>query len=241
MRKALQPYVNQYVLGRGWITDWEDMDNGVTRVYVAQPTLKKPDKHLLYEDQEIISTEHHLNLFIDKDWLEGMEGWKAEKYKQIDFTGIVQHYTRSNGTHDFGVYPTPQSTLHKRLDLLAGASSVVAKHFRISPETLGWAEHVMPPILGAFMHHLEDAGDRLPTFNGTYDFYKKEITEWLDIAAYMSQVIRSICGNREFRRRHKVKKNFLPEYNRKDAPVLFNRDLGDIIQQLGTTSVAATA
>ena len=31
MRKALQPYVNQYVLGRGWITDWEEMDGGITR------------------------------------------------------------------------------------------------------------------------------------------------------------------------------------------------------------------
>ena len=238
MRKALQPYVNQYVLGRGWITDWEDMDNGVTRVFVAQPTLKKPDKHLLYEDQEIISTEHHLNLFIDKEWLEGTDGWKAEKYKQIDFTGIVQHYTRSNGTHDFGVYPTPQSTLHNRLDLLAGATRTVHKHFRISPETLGWAELVMPPILNEFMRHLEEAGDRLPTFNGTYDYYKQEITEWLDIAKYISQIIRSICRNREFRRRHKIKKNFLPEYNKMNAQDTL--DLVDLLQGLGATSIATT-
>ena len=119
MRKALQPYVNQYVLGKGWITDWEEMDGGITRIYVSQPTLRKPNKHILFDNQEIISTEHHLNLFIDQGLVETCtDDWKAEKYKQIDFTGVVQHYTRSNGTHDFAIYPTPQSTLHNRLDNL---------------------------------------------------------------------------------------------------------------------------
>ena len=239
MRKALQPYVNQYVLGSGWITDWENMDNGSTRVYVAQPTLRKPNKHILFDNQEIISTEHHLNLFVDKDWLKQMQGWKAEKYKHIAFTGIVKHYTRSNGTHDFGVYPTPQSTLHTRLDLLAGATSAVNDHFSISPETLGWVEHVMPKVLGSLMDQLEEAGDRLPTFNGTYDSYKQEITDWLDLANRMSQVIRSVAGNRGFRRRHKIKKNFLPEYSKVNPEDTL--DLVDLLEGMGTTSVAATA
>ena len=89
------------------------------------------------------------------------------------------------------------------------------------------------------MRHLEEAGDRLPTFNGTYDFYKQEITEWLDIAKYISQIIRSICGNREFRRRHKIKKNFLPEYNKMNAQDTL--DLVDLLQGLGATSIATTA
>ena len=114
MRKALQPYVNQYVLGRGWITDWEEMDNGVTRVFVEQPTLRKPNKHILFDNQEIISTEHHLNLFIDKDWLEGTDNWKAEKYKQIDFTGIIQHYTAQMEPMTLGSIP-----LHSQLFITA--------------------------------------------------------------------------------------------------------------------------
>jgi|TARA_Y100000287_G_scaffold178749_1_gene171767 hypothetical protein len=238
MRKALQPYVNQYVLGRGWITDWEEMDNGVTRVFVEQPTLRKPNKHILFDNQEIISTEHHLNLFIDKDWLEGTDNWKAEKYKQIDFTGIIQHYTRANGTHDFGVYPTPQSTLHNRLDLLADTTEMIGKNFKISPETLGWAEHAMPPILNEYLRHLENAGDRLPTFNGTYDYYKKEIIEWLDAADYISKTIRSICSNRALRRRHKAK-NFLPWYD--SIPVEGNTDIQDVIEWFGTPALATTA
>ena len=60
MRKALQPYVNQYVLGSGWITDWENMDNGSTRVYVAQPTLRKPNKHILFEFYIHVSTAAYM-------------------------------------------------------------------------------------------------------------------------------------------------------------------------------------
>ena len=40
----------------------------------------------------------------------------------------------------------------------------------------------MPPILAEYSRHLEEAGDRLPTFNGTYDFYKNEINEWFAAA-----------------------------------------------------------
>ena len=104
-----------------------------------------------------------------------------------------------------GSIPTPQSTLHNRLDLLADTTEMIGKNFKISPETLGWAEHAMPPILNEYLRHLENAGDRLPTFNGTYDYYKKEIIEWLDAADYISKTIRSICSNRALRRGTKAK------------------------------------
>ena len=235
MRKVLQPYVNQYVLGKGWITDWEEMDGGVTRIYVSQPTLRKPNKHLLFEDQEVISTEHHLNFFIDQHWITCTDEWTPEKYKQVGFAGVVQHYTRSNGTHDFGIYPTPQSTLHNSLDKLAEMTEYIGRLCKISPETLGWTEQVLPPVLTEYSRHLEEAGDRLPTFNGTYDFYKNEINEWFAAAEEISTKIRSICSNRAMRRKHKVKSNFAAE----DMSVS-PQDLSRFFSILGAPSLAAT-
>ena len=69
---------------------------GDARVFVSQPTIKKPDKNKKFENQEI-STEHHLNLFIKHEDLDDyMTEW--EMHSHIGFTGIVNNYTRKNGT-----------------------------------------------------------------------------------------------------------------------------------------------
>ena len=47
-RYNLEPHIDKYVLGSGWIEGWKDFPhlstNGIRRVYVAQPTIKTPNK-----------------------------------------------------------------------------------------------------------------------------------------------------------------------------------------------------
>ena len=55
---------------------------------------------------------------------------------------------------------------------------------------------------------LESAGDELPTFDCTYEDYKRELKEWEEGGKKMTGYIRSICSNRRFRRKNKIKGNW---------------------------------
>ena len=55
---------------------------------------------------------------------------------------------------------------------------------------------------------LESAADELPTFDSTYEDYKIELEMWEIPGKKMTEHIRSICSNRRFRRRNKIKGNF---------------------------------
>ena len=49
-RDALRPYIGQFVLGLGWISDWEDIkDKKTMRFYIQQPTIKLPNKEEVYD------------------------------------------------------------------------------------------------------------------------------------------------------------------------------------------------
>ena len=118
MRTSLAPYLNQFVLCSGWISYWEELPELSTRqVVVSQPTIKKPDRNLLFKDQEVISTEHHLNLFIKHDDLPNYE-IIFELNGIINFTGLVEKYTRKEGTNDYGIYADKQSTLPYEIEKL---------------------------------------------------------------------------------------------------------------------------
>ena len=95
----------------------------------------------------------------------------------------------------------------------------------------------MPPILNEFMRHLKKQG-RLPTFNGTYDFYKNEITEWLRSAKYMSRLSEASVAIENAKTAQNQK-----EFSARIQQNEFTRplDLVDLLQDLGATSVAATA
>ena len=69
MRKKLEPYLNTYVLCKGWIKSWKDINEikPQRRIVVSQPTIKESNKDTLFVDLPRISTEHHLNLFIDQE------------------------------------------------------------------------------------------------------------------------------------------------------------------------------
>ena len=119
MRTSLAPYLDEYVLCRGWIAGWEDLSEYSTRrVFVSQPTIKKADKNILYKKQEVISTEHHLNLFIRFDDLPNYDTSSFQLKNPINFTGVIEGYTRKDGTKDYGIYANAQSTLPFRIKRL---------------------------------------------------------------------------------------------------------------------------
>ena len=219
MRTSLQPYVNQYVLCKGWIADWEDMpQKGIKRIYITQPTIKKPNKNLKYEEQERISTEHHLNLFIKEDELDYYDA-EIGMHKKFAFTGFINEYRRRNGTIDYGIIPNKQSKLHYQLDAIGEISIALSKNIPLSPQTLIWMEKIVLPQIEELSKELEEAGDYLPTFNGNYDFYRKELDGWKNAAIYAVNIIRSISSNRGFRRRHKVPYDFAKSIE-KSLPVM---------------------
>ena len=99
----------------------------------SQPTIRKPDKSKLFQDQERITTEHQLNLFIDKNDL-GSYGMEFEMNLPINFSGIVERYTRKNGTEDYGIYPTIDSTLHTKLNLVAAITEKLSERPTYTPQ-----------------------------------------------------------------------------------------------------------
>ena len=70
------------------------------------PTIKKADKNLTFDKQQVISKEYHINLFLpfnqmtDKE-LELVKGVKM--YDCITFSGRIQEYWRKDGTYDLSV------------------------------------------------------------------------------------------------------------------------------------------
>ena len=94
MRDNLAPYIKKFVLCKGWIEDWKEMDNEITRVYIKHPVIKEPNKDVLFDDLKVISKEHHINLFVKNEQI----GESLKRLEEIYFNGIVSQYRRSNGT-----------------------------------------------------------------------------------------------------------------------------------------------
>ena len=91
------------VLCKGWIDSWKDFEGSeIRQVCVKQPTIKVADKNLVFAEQKVISTEHHINLFIP---FEDLTEYKAQfqQHRTISFSGVVKQYTRRNGTTDYGI------------------------------------------------------------------------------------------------------------------------------------------
>ena len=91
MRTSLSKHLNEFVLCRGWIGVWEDFPYSKTRrITVNQPTITKPNKRLLFKDQEVISTENHLNLFVKFEDLINYDTRFFELNEPIHFSGMVE-------------------------------------------------------------------------------------------------------------------------------------------------------
>ena len=208
MRNKLKSHVGQYVMCRGWITDWEELEDDVTRIYIKNPLIKIPNREVRFDNLKVLSKEDHINLFINNEHL-GRH--TLARYKPVDFAGSVYHYTRSNGTHDYGVQTEPFSFLDKKITHFIEVSNRITDKFSISPESLAWTAEIAPVILENMLEDLEASGDHLPTFNGTYPEYKKLLEKTRVKTAENARQIRCVASSRKLRREYGVKSNFCQE------------------------------
>lgn len=210
-RCALSPYIDKFVLGKGWIEDWKDL-NDVRQYYISQPTIKRADKNTRWEGLETISTEHHINLFIPKNDLNSVKDVELKMYDSVSFAGVIKRYTRKDGSYDWGVKTLPQSSIEYTLKRMRTYVMDAAKdNGRYSREFLIALEFVVKKNLKELEQNLEDAGDLLSTFDGTYSSYKDELKDWMNCTDDIIRHIRYSCSNRKLRRKHKIKCNFAAE------------------------------
>ena len=211
MREALTKYENQLVLSKGWIDSWKDFEGSeIRQVCVKQPTIKIADKNLLFAEQEVISTEHHINLFIP---FEDLSEYKAQfqQHRTISFSGVVKRYTRRNGTTDYGIAAAPQHHLHLDFQRLLLAMRSMGFPNSTQPAALHFLQHKAAPELLALEQRLEKAGNALPTFEYTYGTYKELIVGTRKKVEEEIKWLSDYLSSRDYRRKSKGRKSFIEE------------------------------
>ena len=223
MRDKLAPHLQEFVLCKGWIEDWKKVDEKTTRVYIKNAVIKEANKNVLFDDLNLISKEHHINLFLEDD----QANPELRRLEEIYFNGVINKYTRSNGTKDYGISPEPFSSLHNEINALFDDMEV---NFKKRPKdlitrgTLITYEFRHSARLDMVEEKVEKAGDKLPTFYNTYDQYKEMIKDLKEELKERISFIRNICSNRKLRRQFGVKYNFaltIPTYE--DVKEIANR------------------
>ena len=212
MRDKLSRMSNQYVLCKGWIDGWWDIDETTKRFCIKNPIIKKPDKNLLFENQELISKEDHLNLFLKKeDEYKFMSCF--EKLDPIYFSGIIKGYTRSDGSKDYGIHPIEQSQIHFKLGLAIEQLNEVDRNYKnpYTKEFLYYLELIRRPKILGILKELEDVGDLLPTFFHTHKEYKKFLETELIVCQTDIKYLRQISSSRRSRRSRGIPYDFSKE------------------------------
>jgi len=232
MRSKLEDHIGSYVLCKGWVGGWEDMPECSTRrVFIKQPTIKKGDADLLYENQITISTEHHLNLFIKYEDLKDYES-NFDLHSSIHFAGFIQQYTRKNGTIDFGVYPAKQSTLHFKLErLVQSIQDTLAQS--VGEIDLTYLESALKQV-GVLHRELEESGEHLPSFKRT----RRDFLLVLGALSYgLPKSIRetkAVLASRAYRRSQRPRKTCLGEASGlKEHKKTSHQKTADLIKRIG--------
>ena len=214
MRTSLSKHLNEFVLCRGWIGVWEDFPYSKTRrITVNQPTITKPNKRLLFKDQEVISTENHLNLFVKFEDLINYDTRFFELNEPIHFSGMVEHYTRKDGSNDFGIYATKQSTIVFEVEKL--------KRAIVDCNTFGDKEFLINYAYDKVQELIESVksfDDCLPTFHQTYDDLVKRLVDlsvFIEDRLELINYLESYKPNRESRRQNKAFVNELKKYQKR--------------------------
>ena len=209
MRSALVPHLNQLVLGKGWIDSWEDFKSTQTRrVCVKQPTIKIADKHTLFANQQVISTEHHINLFIPYNLLEQYEA-QFITHSPISFSGEVVEYQRQNGSVDYGISANPQHRINLDLERLSLALVDIGRAYPFASSTLAFYEHTALPQVRLLQERLEQAGNALPTFEKTYKEYKRMLEEMGRTIEMVIGKVKRHTQTRDYRRQQKGRSTLL--------------------------------
>tara|TARA_B100001996_G_scaffold133158_1_gene101351 strand:+ start:7360 stop:8010 length:651 start_codon:yes stop_codon:yes gene_type:complete len=213
MRIKLEPYEGTYVLCKGWIKSWKDINHKQPqrKLLISQPTIREPNRDLMFNDLPIISTEHHINLFINQEDLATYTN-SFDLNSTIEFSGIIQGYMRTDGSIDYGIYPNQQSLLHLKLEALRTYYPHLAKEVGVwNEEFYSFSQSAKRGLL-TLSQELESAGDQLPTFIHTYKWYRSEIDDWLFCCDYCIKRIETACSSRALRRKNKIKTNFTKQF-----------------------------
>ena len=185
MRNALANHLGEFVHCKGWIKSWDVIeDKNQFQLTVHHPTIKEPDKNLLFKDQKLISKEDHLHLFFPVELLPSFKD-RYSIHSSFCFSGNVIQYIRSNGTFDFGVKETPQTMLHMEFDNLIKYAMKISKSFKeyllTDDSYLHSVQNVLLPELDRLDELLESAGNNLGTYERTYKEYAFEFKDWRNL------------------------------------------------------------
>ena len=211
MRTALAKHLGEFVHCQGWIKSWDVIeDKKQFQLTIHKPTIKEPNKNLRFKDQKLISKEEHLNLFFPVELLASFKEIYSI-HQSISFSGNVYQYMRSNGTMDFGVKATEQTTLHFELESLIDYALVVTQKNKgcMDDKYLACMQFVLIPELLRLKGELEVAGDRLPTYDRTYQEYSDEIDTWIAAVNWGIEMISMWMQSRSYRRKCIRKRNKL--------------------------------
>ena len=195
MRTALSNHVGEFVLVQGTVDTWFKEEHAI-RVCIRNPVIKKGNKNLLFKDQELISKEHHINVFAQADqWTKAA----FKRYEPICFCGDVHEYQRADGTSDFGVRSTSTTMLHFRLEHLVKKAYESVGNYH-GDQLLKVIDEYFLPKFKEYLEELEEAGDRLPTWVRTYSDYSQELNDGKKIFENFRKSVKGRLLNRDYRR-----------------------------------------
>ena len=224
MRTSLINHCGEFFLCKGWVNSWKVIeDHSEFRLTVVNPIIKRPNKNLLFSDQEVISKEHHLNLFLPKEFLEPFQK-EYSIHESLSFSGKVHRYCRSDGSIDYGIRLQPNSLIHTDLQDFLNHAFERIKAMPMGEEFIAYANYFLLPKLDHFEKELESVGDHLPTFQKTYQDYKKELREWRSIYESCIKTVSSNLEYRQYRRRIKTQRQRLKEkkFKKRNRPKGFS-------------------
>jgi hypothetical protein len=218
MRHSLAPFLGSFVHCSGWISDWELFKKtNIRRICVSNVSVKKADKTLTFDKQEVIDKLGHLNIFCDltKHPLDD-----SEKYQRISFSGHVIQYTRKNGSIDYGIKLARQLSFYKALNLVEENLQILCAYAGNKIENYFSLIHTLEFLL-SLESAIDLTGNHLTTFEYNYNEYKMRICKLIAGIQSAIQQIRLICGNRRMRRRCKVSRELAEQILRCPALTLF--------------------
>ncbi len=207
MRTALAKHVDEVVQVVGTLNTWGEVKGKpLTRLLISNPEIKKANKHVKFDHQDLISKEHHINVFIPNDkWTNDK---KVERYTDINLCGRINKYQRSDGTFDFSIKARTQTLIDERCRKVMKGVALVRKYFH-GEEFKFVHENVLLPVSKRLLKEVEEAGNELPTFYETYDSFKRFLNPLIDDLETDLKWVNGVLATREYRkfcaRRHKKK------------------------------------
>ena len=195
MRKALVDFKDQFVLVKGIIDTWSKEEDSY-RVLIKNAQIKKGDKDKLFKDQKLISVEDHLNVFSD---LSLFENFKPKRYEGVTFGGFVNHYTRSDGSKDYGVKLIATTNFH--FIWMEAIKKFISFRCNWHGEILikGIQEKFLPTI-NTCLSELEENKNQLPTFAYTYSEYLSDLNFYKNLMETDLKDLDSLMTRRSYRR-----------------------------------------